>query len=79
MKIDKIIGVMLIVGAIGVIGGVIIASFIYLLAQAEMIATVVPTFPVIDVAGFLGSTLWLLWIILIGIKFLKFSNNKAEN
>jgi len=47
------------------------ASFIYLLAQAELLATVVPGFPTIDVAGFLGSTLWLIWIMLTGIQFLK--------
>jgi len=47
-----------------------IASFIYLLAQAELLATVIPGFPVIGIAGFLGSTLWLLWIILAGIRFL---------
>jgi len=32
---------------------------------------VVPGFPTIDVAGFLGSTLWLIWIMLTGIQFLK--------
>lgn len=48
-----------------------IASFIYFLAQAELLATVIPGFPVIDIAGFLGSTLWLLWIILAGVQFIK--------
>ncbi|MGK2863035.1 MAG: DUF4386 domain-containing protein [Chitinophagaceae bacterium] len=48
-----------------------IASFIYFLAQAELLATVIPGFPVIDMAGFIGSTLWLLWLILAGIKFIK--------
>jgi len=47
------------------------ASFIYFLAQTELLATVIPTFPVIGIAGFLGSTLWLLWLILVGIKFIK--------
>ena len=47
-----------------------IASFIYFLAQAELLTTVIPGFPVIDIAGFLGSTLWLLWIILVGVKFI---------
>jgi hypothetical protein len=48
-----------------------ISSFIYLMAQAELFATVTPGFPVWDPAGFLGSTLWLIWLIIIGAKFLK--------
>jgi hypothetical protein len=46
-------------------------SFIYLLAQAELFATVMPGFPVWEMAGFIGSTLWLVWLIIIGSKFLK--------
>lgn len=49
----------------------IIASVIYLTAQAELFATVIPDFPVWDMAGFIGSTLWLIWLIIVGIKFLK--------
>jgi Domain of unknown function (DUF4386) len=45
----------------------LIASAIYLLAQGELFATVIPGFPVWDLAGFIGSTLWLLWLIAIGI------------
>lgn len=52
-----------------------ITSFIYLLAQAELFATVIPDFPVWGMAGFIGSTLWLVWLIIIGILFLK----KKEN
>lgn len=48
-----------------------ISSFIYFLAQAELFETVIPGFPVWDMAGFIGSTLWLLWLILIGVTFLK--------
>lgn len=59
--------------------GGLTASFIYLLAQAELLATVIPDFPVIDIAGFLGSTLWLLWIFLVGIKFIKVSKNDIEH
>ena len=47
----------------------IIASAIYLLAQAELFATVIPGFPVWDMAGFIGSTLWLIWLVIVGIKF----------
>jgi len=49
----------------------IIASVIYLLAQAELFATVIPGFPVWDMAGFIGSTLWLAWLIIVGIMFFK--------
>ncbi|WP_221392622.1 DUF4386 domain-containing protein [Dyadobacter sp. NIV53] len=48
-----------------------ISSFIYLLAQAELFATVIPEFPVWDLAGFVGSTLWLIWLIIIGIIFFR--------
>jgi hypothetical protein len=48
-----------------------ISSAIYLIAQAELFNTVIPGFPVWDMAGFVGSTLWLIWLIIVGIKFLK--------
>ncbi len=48
-----------------------VSSAIYLLSQAELLATVMPGFPVWDLAGFIGSTLWLIWLIIIGIKFLR--------
>jgi hypothetical protein len=44
-----------------------IASTIYLMAQAELFATVIPGFPVWNMAGFIGSTLWLIWLMVIGI------------
>lgn len=43
------------------------ASGIYLLAQLELLATVMPGVPVWDLAGFIGSTLWLIWLILVGM------------
>lgn len=48
-----------------------VSSFIYLLAQAELFATVIPNFPILEMAGFIGSTLWIIWLLIIGIKFLK--------
>lgn len=48
-----------------------ISAAIYLLAQAELFKTVISGFPVWDMAGFIGSTLWLIWLIIVGIKFLK--------
>jgi hypothetical protein len=48
-----------------------ISSAIYLLSQAELMATVIPHLPLWDLAGFIGSSLWLIWLIIIGIKFLR--------
>jgi Domain of unknown function (DUF4386) len=45
------------------------ASAIYLLAQGELFATVIPGFPNWGLAGLLGSTLWLAWLLVIGIRF----------
>ena len=56
----------------------LIASAIYFLAQAELLATVIPNFPVIGAAGFIGSTLWLVWLIIVGIKFLRLTNDKKH-
>jgi hypothetical protein len=46
-----------------------VSSFIYLMAQAELLATAIPGFPVWNMAGFIGSTLWLIWLLIVGIKF----------
>lgn len=53
----------------------LVSAFIYLLAQAELLATVIPGLPVWDMAGFIGSTLWLLWLIIIGIGFIRIKNS----
>jgi uncharacterized protein DUF4386 len=56
----------------------LIVSFIYFLAQAELLATVIPGFPVIAMAGFIGSTLWLLWLIVVGVKFIRAGKNTGK-
>lgn len=48
-----------------------VASGIYLLAQAELLATILPFFPMLTPAGFLGSSLWLLWLIILGVFYLR--------
>ena len=48
-----------------------ISAFIYFLAQAELFATVNKDFPVWEMAGFIGSTLWLVWLITIGIVLIR--------
>lgn len=54
-----------------------IASAIYLLAQADLFATAMPGFPVWDLAGLIGSTLWLVWLIVVGVKFLKAAQRQS--
>lgn len=46
-----------------------VASGIYLLAQGELFATVIPGFPEWGLAGLLGSTLWLVWLLMVGVRF----------
>jgi hypothetical protein len=43
------------------------ASSVYFLAQGEVMRTVVDDFPVLDIAGLAGSTLWGLWIVATGV------------
>jgi hypothetical protein len=52
-----------------------IASAMFILAQTELFATVIPGFPVISWAGLYGSLLWLFWIIVVGVYLIK---NKSE-
>lgn len=52
----------------------LVSSVIYFMAQAELFATVMPGFPVWEMAGFIGSTLWLIWMIIVGIRFLRTKN-----
>ncbi len=51
----------------------LISAVIYFLAQAELFATVMPGFPVWEMAGFIGSTLWLIWMIIVGFRFVRLS------
>jgi hypothetical protein len=48
-----------------------IASIIYFIAQADLFATVIPGFPVWSLAGLTGSTLWLIWLIVVGVMFIR--------
>lgn len=51
-----------------------IASAIYLLAQTELLATIIPSFPVVDWAGFVGSLLWLVWMVVVGVYLVKYKS-----
>jgi drug/metabolite transporter (DMT)-like permease len=46
-------------------------SGIYLLNQGDILATAIPSFPVWDLAGLLGSTGWGLWVAALGITLLR--------
>ena len=48
------------------------ASTIYLLAQTELFATAIPSFPVVEWAGLVGSLLWLVWMIVMGVYLVKY-------
>jgi hypothetical protein len=49
----------------------LVASVLYLFNQGDILATAVPGFPVFDLAGFAGSTLWALWLIALGVAVLR--------
>jgi len=47
------------------------AALVYLLAQSELLATAIPGFPEVPAAGLIGSLLWLLWMIVMGVALLR--------
>jgi hypothetical protein len=49
----------------------LVASVLYLFNQGDILATAVPGFPVFDLAGFIGSSLWALWLIALGVAVLR--------
>ncbi len=57
----------------------IVSSGIYLMAQAELFATVIPGFPVWGMAGFIGSTLWLIWLMILGVLFIRNENRNPAD
>jgi hypothetical protein len=48
----------------------LLASRLYLLNQGDILATAVPGFPVWDLGGFIGSSLWAIWVIALGVAVL---------
>jgi hypothetical protein len=49
----------------------LVASVLYLSGQSDILATAVPSFPVWDLGGLLGSTLWGLWVLALGVAVLR--------
>jgi hypothetical protein len=56
-----------------------LASAIYLLAQTDLLATTIPSFPVIDWAGLYGSLLWLAWMIVLGVYLFKYKTSGVQS
>jgi hypothetical protein len=54
---------------VGLLG--LVASGMYLLNQGDILATAVPGFPVWDLGGLLGSTLWAVWLLALGAMLLR--------
>ncbi len=46
------------------------ASIVYLLAQGDLLATAIPGFPMVEWAGLVGSLLWLVWMIVMGLSLI---------
>jgi hypothetical protein len=55
-----------------------LASGVYLLAQTELFATVIPDFPVVPEAGLIGSLLWLIWMIVLGVFLMRSKASAAQ-
>ena len=50
---------------LGVVG--LLVSALYLFNQGDILATALPSFPVFDLAGLIGSTGWGLWVAALGV------------
>lgn len=48
-----------------------VSSFIYLLAQWELFAIVIPELSEIPLAGLVGSLCWLFWMVSLGIQIIR--------
>ena len=49
-----------------------VAAVVFFLAQSELLATVIPGFPEVPEAGLIGSLLWLLWMIVLGVALFRY-------
>jgi hypothetical protein len=57
---------------LGVFG--LIAAGVYLTAQTELLATVIPNFLAVSIGGLVGSLLWLAWMVLLGVFLIRSKN-----
>lgn len=49
------------------VGG-LVTSVLYLLNQGDVLSTAIPSFPIVDWAGLVGSTGWGLWVAALGVR-----------
>lgn len=49
----------------------LVAALVFFLAQSELLATVIAGFPVVPETGLIGSLLWLLWMVVLGVTLLR--------
>ena len=56
----------------------LVASALYFVNQGDILATAVPGFPVWDLGGLLGSYLWALWLLVIGLLLLRRMPSEAR-
>jgi hypothetical protein len=49
----------------------LLASAMYLFNQGDILATAVPGLPVWELGGLLGSCLWALWLLVLGVLLLR--------
>jgi len=49
----------------------LLASVLYLANQGDILATAIPSFPVWDLGGLLGSYLWAAWLVVLGVLILR--------
>ncbi len=50
----------------------LLTSLIYFCAQTELFQTIIPNFYVIPEAGLIGSILWLIWMMIMGIYLVRY-------
>ena len=48
----------------------LLASALYLVNQGDILSTAVSGFPVWDLGGLLGSCLWAIWLLVLGVLLL---------
>ena len=57
----------------------LIASGLYLVNQGDILATAVPDFPVWDLGGFIGSSLWGVWVLALGVAVLRHTSRRPTS
>ena len=56
----------------------LLASVLYFTNQGDILATAIPSFPVWDLGGLLGSYLWAIWLLVLGVLLLRRPNSPAN-